>query len=89
MSKPKLLLLDEPSLGLAPAIVSRILELVQQLRDEGVTILLVEQNVRAALVVADRAYVLNTGRLELSGTAQELHESASIEEAYLGLAVEI
>jgi branched-chain amino acid transport system ATP-binding protein len=89
MSKPKLLLLDEPSLGLAPAIVSRILELVQQLRSEGVTILLVEQNVRAALVVADRAYVLNTGRLELSGTAQELRESASIEEAYLGLAVEI
>jgi branched-chain amino acid transport system ATP-binding protein len=89
MSKPKLLLLDEPSLGLAPTIVSRILELVQQLRAEGVTILLVEQNVRAALVVADRAYVLNTGRLELSGTAQELQESASIEEAYLGLAVEI
>ena len=89
MSKPKLLLLDEPSLGLAPAIVSRILELVVKLRDEGVTILLVEQNVRAALLVADRAYVLNTGRLELSGTAQELRESASIEEAYLGLAVEI
>jgi branched-chain amino acid transport system ATP-binding protein len=89
MSKPKLLLLDEPSLGLAPAIVSRILELVQQLRREGVTILLVEQNVRAALLVADRAYVLNTGRLELSGSAQELRESASIEEAYLGLAVEI
>ena len=89
MSKPKLLLLDEPSLGLAPAIVSRILELVRKLRDEGVTILLVEQNVRAALLIADRAYVLNTGRLELSGTAQELRESASIEEAYLGLAVEI
>lgn len=89
MSKPKLLLLDEPSLGLAPAIVSRIIELVRQLRDEGVTILLVEQNVRAALMIADRAYVLNTGRLELSGTAQELRESASIEEAYLGLAVEI
>ncbi len=89
MSKPKLLLLDEPSLGLAPAIVSRILELVLQLRREGVTILLVEQNVRAALMIADRAYVLNTGRLELSGTAQELRESQSIEEAYLGLAVEI
>jgi branched-chain amino acid transport system ATP-binding protein len=89
MGKPKLLLLDEPSLGLAPAIVSAIFELVQRLRDEGVTILLVEQNVRAALEVADRGYVLNTGRLELSGTAEELRESASIEEAYLGLAVEI
>jgi branched-chain amino acid transport system ATP-binding protein len=89
MSKPKLLLLDEPSLGLAPAIVSRILELVLQLRSEGVTILLVEQNVRAALMIADRAYVLNTGRIELSGTAQALRESQSIEEAYLGLAVEI
>jgi branched-chain amino acid transport system ATP-binding protein len=89
MSKPRLLLLDEPSLGLAPALGSRILELILQLRDEGVTILLVEQNVRAALMIADRAYVLNTGRLELSGTAQELRESQSIEEAYLGLAVEI
>jgi branched-chain amino acid transport system ATP-binding protein len=89
MSKPRLLLLDEPSLGRAPAIVSRILELILQLRDEGVTILLVEQNVRAALMIADRAYVLNAGRLELSGTAQELRESQSIEEAYLGLAVEI
>ena len=89
MSKPRLLLLDEPSLGLAPAIVARILELALQLRSEGVTILLVEQNVRAALMIADRGYVLNTGRLELSGTAQELRESRSIEEAYLGLAVEI
>ncbi len=89
MSKPRLLLLDEPSLGLAPAIVSVIFELVARLCDEGVTILLVEQNVRAALEVADRGYVLNTGRLELSGTAQELHESASVEEAYLGLAVEL
>jgi branched-chain amino acid transport system ATP-binding protein len=89
MSKPKLLLLDEPSLGLAPVIVSAIFELVQRLRDDGVTILLVEQNVRAALEVADRGYVLNTGRLELSGDAHDLRESQSIEEAYLGLAVEM
>jgi branched-chain amino acid transport system ATP-binding protein len=89
MSRPKLLLLDEPSLGLAPVIVSVIFELIGRLRDEGTTILLVEQNVRAALQVADRAYVLNTGRLELSGTAEELRRSASVEEAYLGLAVEL
>jgi branched-chain amino acid transport system ATP-binding protein len=86
MSRPKLLLLDEPSLGLAPRIVARIFELVQELRERGVTILLVEQNVRLALDVADRGYVLNAGRLELSGSASELKESASVEEAYLGLA---
>jgi branched-chain amino acid transport system ATP-binding protein len=89
MSEPKLLLLDEPSLGLAPMIVGLIFELIVRLREEGTTILLVEQNVRAALEVADRGYVLNTGNLELSGTARELLESASIEEAYLGLAVEV
>jgi branched-chain amino acid transport system ATP-binding protein len=86
MSRPKLLLLDEPSLGLAPKIVRLIFELVQQLRESGVTILLVEQNVRLALDVADRGYVLNTGRLELSGSATELKEGESVEEAYLGLA---
>jgi branched-chain amino acid transport system ATP-binding protein len=89
MSEPKLLLFDEPSLGLAPVIVSVIFELIVRLRDEGMTILLVEQNVRSALQIADRGYVLNTGRLELSGSAQELRESASVEEAYLGLAVEL
>jgi len=89
MSKPRLLLLDEPSLGLAPVIVSVIFELISRLRDEGTTILLVEQNVRAALEVADRGYVLNTGRLEISGTAEDLRHSAAIEEAYLGLAVEL
>jgi branched-chain amino acid transport system ATP-binding protein len=86
MSKPRLLLLDEPSLGLAPMIVAQIFELVQHLRESGVTILLVEQNVRLALDVADRGYVLNTGRLELSGSASELKENESVEEAYLGLA---
>ena len=88
MSKPKLLLLDEPSLGLAPKIVQVIFELIERLREEGVTILLVEQNVRMALQVADRGYVLNTGRIELAGTADDLRENASIEDAYLGLAVE-
>jgi branched-chain amino acid transport system ATP-binding protein len=86
MGKPKLLLLDEPSLGLAPKIVGKIFELVARLREEGVTILLVEQNVRLALDIADRGYVLNGGRIELSGTAAELSEGASVEEAYLGLA---
>jgi branched-chain amino acid transport system ATP-binding protein len=88
MSRPKLLLLDEPSLGLAPMIVRVIFELIARLRDEGVTILLVEQNVRMALQIADRGYVLNTGRIEVSGTAEELRGNASVEEAYLGLAVE-
>jgi branched-chain amino acid transport system ATP-binding protein len=85
MCKPRLLLLDEPSLGLAPKIVATIFELIARLRDEGVTILLVEQNVRLALDIADRGYVLNTGRIELAGTARELRESTSVEEAYLGL----
>jgi branched-chain amino acid transport system ATP-binding protein len=88
MSKPKLLLLDEPSLGLAPKIVRLIFELIQRLREQGVTILLVEQNVRMALLIADRGYVINTGRIELSGTADELRENTSVEEAYLGLAVQ-
>jgi branched-chain amino acid transport system ATP-binding protein len=87
MSKPRLLLLDEPSLGLAPKIVSTIFELIARLREDGVTILLVEQNVRLALDIADRGYVLNTGRIEISGSAEELREGASVEEAYLGLAV--
>jgi branched-chain amino acid transport system ATP-binding protein len=89
MSKPKLLLLDEPSLGLAPKVVATIFDLITRLRDEGVTILLVEQNVRLALDIADRGYVLSTGRIEITGSAAELRENASVEESYLGLPVEL
>jgi branched-chain amino acid transport system ATP-binding protein len=88
MSKPRLLLLDEPSLGLAPKIVATIFQMIARLRDEGVTILLVEQNVRLALDIADRGYVLNTGRIEVAGNARELRESTSVEEAYMGLAAQ-
>jgi branched-chain amino acid transport system ATP-binding protein len=86
MSRPRLLLLDEPSLGLAPIVVDRIFELIAGLRGEGVTILLVEQNVHRALEVADRAHVLSVGRVILSGTAEELRSThAELERAYLGI----
>ena len=88
MSRPRLLLLDEPSLGLAPIIVAQIFELIGQLRRDGVTVLLVEQNAHRALALADRAYVLATGRIETSGTAAEVRASSGIERAYLGLEVE-
>jgi branched-chain amino acid transport system ATP-binding protein len=84
MGSPRVLLLDEPSLGLAPLIVARIFEVIAQLKAEGVTILLVEQNARKALSVADRAYVLETGRVTLSGTAAELAANPEVERAYLG-----
>ncbi|MGH8571317.1 MAG: ABC transporter ATP-binding protein [Gammaproteobacteria bacterium] len=84
MGRPQLVLLDEPSLGLAPIMVAKVFELIAGLRDRGVTILLVEQNAERALEVADRAYVLSTGRLEVSGQASSL-ASDSIEEAYLGI----
>ena len=85
MAKPRLLLLDEPSMGLAPIIVDQILDVVARLRSEGVTILLVEQNATAALAIADRAYVLETGRIVLAGTGTELLHDPRIREAYLGL----
>jgi branched-chain amino acid transport system ATP-binding protein len=85
MADPALLLLDEPSLGLAPIMVSVVFELIEGLRERGVTVLLVEQNVERALGVADRAYVLSTGRLDVSGAADSLGSQA-IEEAYLGIA---
>ena len=84
MARPRLLLLDEPSLGLAPLLVGRIFEVIARLKAEGVTILLVEQNARQALAVADRAYVLETGRISLSGTAAELATNPEVERAYLG-----
>ncbi|MBM3238112.1 ABC transporter ATP-binding protein [Candidatus Poribacteria bacterium] len=84
MSKPKLLLLDEPSMGLAPMIVSEIFEIIKSLRERGTTILLVEQNARAALGIADRGYVLETGTIVLQGSASELMENQEVKRAYLG-----
>ena len=85
MSKPKLLLMDEPSMGLAPILVDQILETIHGLKRDGLTILLVEQNARAALAIADRAYVLETGRITASGTAAEVQVDARVREAYLGV----
>jgi branched-chain amino acid transport system ATP-binding protein len=85
MCDPKLLLMDEPSLGLAPIIIDKIFNLIAKLHASGVTILLVEQNVRQAIKIADRGYVLTTGTLRLSGTSQELLSSTSVERAYLGV----
>lgn len=84
MARPRLLLLDEPSLGLAPLLVERIFEAISQLKAEGTTILLVEQNARQALRIADRAYVLETGLVAMSGTAAELAANPDVERAYLG-----
>ena len=84
MSKPKLLMLDEPSMGLAPILVSQIFDIIRELKSSGVTILLVEQNARMALSVADRAYVLETGTVALSGTGEELMASDLVRRAYLG-----
>ena len=84
MSHPRLLMLDEPSMGLAPILVEQIFDIIQELHAAGTTILLVEQNAQAALSVADRAYVLETGRISLSGTGAELMASDKVREAYLG-----
>jgi len=85
MAKPRLLLFDEPSLGLAPILVDQILHIVRSLKDEGLTMLLIEQNARAALAIADRAYVLETGRITVSGTAAEIQSDRRVAEAYLGV----
>jgi branched-chain amino acid transport system ATP-binding protein len=85
MSGPRLLLLDEPSMGLAPVLVDEILDTVVKLRRSGVTVLLVEQNVSAALAIADRAYVIETGRIVLSGGSAALANDARVREAYLGI----
>ena len=84
MSQPKLLMLDEPSMGLAPILVEQIFDIIRELHKAGATILLVEQNAQMALQVANRAYVLETGKITLAGSGKELLESDSIKKAYLG-----
>lgn len=84
MSHPKLLMLDEPSMGLAPILVDQIFEIIKELHKAGTTILLVEQNAQMALSIADRGYVLETGKITLSGTGKELATSPEIKKAYLG-----
>ena len=84
MSDPRLLMLDEPSMGLAPILVDQIFEIIQNLNKAGTTILLVEQNAQMALSVAHRAYVIETGRITLSGTGEELAQSDEVRKAYLG-----
>lgn len=84
MSRPKLLMLDEPSLGLAPLIVAQIFEIVKKINSEGTTVLLVEQNARMALKISHRAYVVETGRITLTGTGEELLNDPRVIESYLG-----
>ena len=84
MSEPKLLMLDEPSMGLAPILVEQIFDIIRELHKAGTTILLVEQNAQMALSIADRAYVLETGKISMSGTGKELAASDEIRKAYLG-----
>lgn len=85
ITNPRLLMLDEPSLGLAPRLVDEVLDTVRRLKEEGMTILLVEQNVREALEIADRGYVLQTGMIGLEGTGEELLESDMVRRAFLGI----
>lgn len=84
MSKPKIILLDEPSMGLAPIIVNEVFEIIKSLNKKGITIVLVEQNAKAALNIADRAYVLETGKIVLEGTGKELLNNEQVKKAYLG-----
>ena len=84
MSKPKLLMLDEPSMGLAPILVEQIFDIIKELHKAGTTILLVEQNAQMALSVADRAYVLETGTISMSGSAKDLLTDERVQKAYLG-----
>jgi branched-chain amino acid transport system ATP-binding protein len=85
MSKPKLLLMDEPSAGLAPLVVQQVFDLVHRIREEGLTVLIVEQNVQQVLDVVDRAYLLEVGRIKLTGAAAELKNNSFIRQSYLGL----
>lgn len=84
MSKPRIIVMDEPSMGLSPILVSEIFDIIQSINSTGVTVLLVEQNAKKALSIADRAYVLETGRISLSGNADELINDESVKKAYLG-----
>ena len=84
MSRPRLLLLDEPSMGLAPLLVQEIFSIIKEINKAGTTILLVEQNASMALQIADRAYVMETGSIVLTGTGEELMQSEDIKKAYLG-----
>ena len=84
MSKPKIILMDEPSMGLSPIFVNEIFSIIQDVSADGVTVLLVEQNAKKALSIADRAYVLETGKIVLDGNAKELMNNDSIKKAYLG-----
>ena len=85
MSKPKLLLMDEPSAGLAPLVVAQVFELVQRIRAEGLTVLIVEQNVQQVLDVVDRAYLLEVGSIKLAGTSMEFKDNSFIRKSYMGL----
>ena len=84
MSKPKILLLDEPSMGLAPLLVKEIFNIIKEINNEGTTVFVVEQNANMALSIADRAYVMETGKIVLSGTGEELKQSEEVRKAYLG-----
>ncbi len=84
MSRPKLLMLDEPSMGLSPIMMQKIMDTIRELRNQGTTILLVEQNAQAALSLADHGHVMETGTVVLSGTGQELLHDESVRKAYLG-----
>ena len=84
MAKPKLLLLDEPSMGLAPLFIQQIFNIIEEINAAGTTVLLIEQNAKQALSISDRAYVMETGKILLSGTGQELLTSEKVQEAYLG-----
>jgi branched-chain amino acid transport system ATP-binding protein len=86
MAKPRLLLLDEPSMGLAPQFIQQIFRIITEINEQGTTVLLVEQNAQQALSRADRAYVIETGRIVKTGTGRELLDDPSVKEAYLGVA---
>jgi len=84
MSKPRLLLLDEPSMGLAPIFIKEIFSIIQEIKQQGTTVLLIKQNAKMALSIADRGYVLETGKIVLEGTGEELLASDEVRKAYLG-----